>query len=126
MYQTVYKLEVLNKDFNPVEPSVENDDFVKMALAFAGILNPEIEPEIIDAFYLRDLMSECGVEDWHFAIEDMKELAEKFPDFYFRLSGTGEDELDKWVTCFHKNVFATSHKTEDFEVDDDPFGWTEI
>lgn len=127
MYQTVYKVEILDKAFTAIDANITSPEFVKLAMAFAKIINPEVEPGLVDSFYLKELMSDEGVtRDWPFIIEDMKELAIQFPDYYFRLSCAGEDELDRSVACFNRNVMAQSFKTEEFEVDDDLFGWTEV
>ena len=39
--------------------------------------------------------------------QDMKELSEQYPEFYFWLSGDGEESDDYWVACFHNGKSRT-------------------
>lgn len=47
---------------------------------------------------------------WYDHDDDMKQLSEQFPEYYFLLNGQGEDHDDQWRTVYH-NGKIICHQT---------------
>ena len=84
-------------------------------------VNPQLENEKDGIFVLID---DSSIEDnekaiwevdgydemkWYDWREDMKDIAQKYPDIEFRLEGNGEDKDDWWVALFKGDKFQIKY-----------------
>ena len=84
-------------------------------------VNPQLENEKDGIFVLMD---DSSIEDnekaiwevdgddemkWYDWREDMKDIAQKYPDIEFRLEGNGEDKDDWWVALFKGDKFQIKY-----------------
>lgn len=84
-------------------------------------VNPQLENKKDGIFVLID---DSSIEDnekaiwevdgydemkWYAWREDMKDIAQKYPDIEFRLEGNGEDKDDWWVALFKGDKFQIKY-----------------
>ena len=84
-------------------------------------VNPQLENEKDGIFVLMDdgriedneeAIWEVDGDDemkWYDWREDMKDIAQKYPDIEFRLEGNGEDKDDWWVALFKGDKFQIKY-----------------
>ena len=56
---------------------------------------------------------------WYEAQSDVKELASRFPSYYFILEGVGEERDDWWVRAYHNDQYFERYVTPPSNCFDD-------
>lgn len=96
-YYTRYSLNVRNirteEQFKNLEKTLKMYDLIRYVFE-TGFYDPKHN----------EAEFQCYEEQkWIDHERDMEEIAEKFPDMYFRLNGIGQDIGDYWCEYYHNN-----------------------
>ena len=106
-YYTYFNLRVTETPHLFNGKSITNESELEIAQKLYGIISGgDVLPKVPDYCTPLEYVFDDEMK-WYDYKQDMKELSEQYPEFYFWLSGDGEESDDYWVACFHNGKSST-------------------
>ena len=105
-YYTYFNLRVTETPHLFNGKSISNESELEIAQKLCNILyDGDVLPKVLYRTPLEYVFDD--EMKWYDCKQDMKELSKQYPEFYFWLSGDGEESDDYWVACFHNGKSRT-------------------
>lgn len=108
-YYTDFRLIILKGKFNNSLHFVNDKDTINSIVNYLSSLS------YYDSLTYIDMINDVATIKWYDWLNDMRKLAQHFPDYHFILTGDGEYPYDTWTANFENNKYCIRNDEYDYE-----------